>query len=786
MVANITSKVASGTTVTISGTATPGKIVRGKIGTTDYSTTADVSGNWTATVNNLPVGVVNVSAREFGSASVLVRKQMEISLARLKNTGNTTQNTLLPTFYTNLALLEGGVVQDRLIIFEYRKSGDTEWLIDGTELTDSSGNATHLFTNTLSDGNWQVRTRAGTLSGGFIEVIGNTISFLVDKPNEAPVMPPSYDKWIDGKAEGKYGYMGYMIIAQGSASGTEFGKILPLNTPKPAATFSIPASSDFAINSSTGMITLINSSLAAGTYYVTVTASNSAGSANITVPLIVTGIVSKVYYVDFDNGLDTNDGRTPAVPLKTLSAANNKRGSDIFSTYTLRFKRGVVWDITSATAPRNLTNYECYGDPSKDPPHFRNMNTGGGIFVYSGASGQINTINMRDLMLTASLTAIDVQNWLTGNIVRIKFGVNAEFGHAMYLHDARGISILHCYVPPGINGDGFYLRKFGRGATPNRVSFCYFGIPYGTGADNLQITSERKSGMQPSNVEVSDNIFRHSVASNATKGNCVIEDGDRVVFERNDCIGNYFCLSQLSRNVTVRDNILRGAILNDNSFGIGSGALDHTIDCRILFNKIEGNWTAIALSGFDDPDTPPGWQRADYEILYNMTRKNKVFAKQDRPASGFIQDNVSEQNNSNSISGNGGAAQAFTVWSTTYTPDYASFTRGSNPVNTTATTDPSTAPSISGTVSVGQTLTVTVPPIGGATSAVQWLLNDQKVVGETGLTYIVPSGAPNNANMPTNLNTPTISCAVIYTMSDGSTLIVPARYDDGKATRMIS
>ncbi|QIG70792.1 pectin lyase fold domain-containing protein [Rhizobium phage RHph_I1_18] len=785
MVATITSKLASGSTITIGGKANAGKIVRGFIGNTAFSTTADSNGNWSAVASNQPTGSITLRAREFNTQVVPSIREMEISMARLRLTGATTQNTIYPVVSGNLFLENGAPVQDRILVFEYRLNGETEWILDGTELSDSSGTASHTFVNVLEDNTWQVRVTAGTIANGLVEIISNTLTIVTNKPNEAPVLPPSYDKWIDGNREGKYGYMGYMIIAQGSASGTEFGRILPLNNPKPAATYSIPANANFAINSSTGMITLTNSSLAAGTYYVTITASNAAGSSECTVPLIVTGIVSRVYYVDNELGSDTNDGRTPAVPLKTLSAANSKRGGDIFSTYTLRFKRGVVWNLTGATAPRNLTNYEAYGDPSKEPPHFINMNTGGKIFDYQGASGQINTINYRDLKLTASHTAIDVQNWITGNVIRIKFGVNVEFGHAMYLHDARGVSILHCYVPSGINGDGFYLRKFGRGATPNRLSFCEFGIPYGTGSDNVQITSERKSGMQPSNVEVSDNIFRHSVTSNATKGNIVIEDGDRIVFERNDCIGNYFCFSQLSRFVTVRDNILRGSILNDNSFGVGSGALDHTHDCRILFNRIEGNWFAIALSGFDDPDG--GWQRADYEIFYNMTRKNKAFAKQDRPASGFLKDNVSEQNNSNGISGNGGPASSFTNSAgTTVTPDYATFERGPNFINSALTSSTAASPTISGTVSVGSTLTVTVPSISGATSAVQWLINDQKVVGETSLTFVVPSGSPVNPYMPSNINTPTVSCGVIYTLADGSTLIIPARYDDGKITRMIS
>ncbi|QIG71422.1 pectin lyase fold domain-containing protein [Rhizobium phage RHph_TM40] len=784
MAISITSKNASGNTATVHGKATPGKRVKGTIGSNTYSIVADENGDWSVSFSNLPPGSVEIKAREYDKINIPKVTDMEISLARLKITGTSPQNTIHPTLSSNLYLENGAPVNDRIIVYEYRVFGNTEWIVDGSELSDISGNSTHVFQDVLEDGTYQFRVTAGTVASGFIEIISNTISVTTDKPNEAPQMPPSYTTWVDSEKNGKYGYLGYMYITQGAASGTSVGRVLALNSPKPAVTYSID-DVDFAIDASTGMITLVNSAKAAGTYYVTITASNIAGSQSTIVPitLVPTAGLTRTYFVDSVNGDDSlNNGKTPATPFKTFGKANGIRGADVFSTYITMYKRGTVYDTPTTTtghALRNYTTIQAYGDPSQPPPHFITT-VPSGFAIGASVSGTLTNVILKDLKITGTQRAISLTDGTGSTFLRLQIEKNSQYGNGIYLHGFVNSNIYHCTLVDGIDGDGMYLRKWRQG----RVRWCKFGIPTGTGADNLQITSERKSGMEPADVEVSDNIFRHSVLSNALKGNCVIEGASRVLFERNDCEGNYFCLSSLSSLVTVRDNYLRGAILNDNSFGIGTGAIIHTRDQRWIFNRIEGNWFAMALSGYDDPDG--GWQRMDYEILYNHTRKNKAFFKQDRPATGFVTDNIAEQNNNNGFSGSGGAATGYTNASGTFvTPDYPAFTKGPNFVNSVTTTDPVVKPTISGTMTAGSTLTVTVPEIAGATSVVQWLINDQKVLNETGLTFIIPAGQVVNPNMPTYRNTPTVSCAVVYTLSNGATVAVPARYDDGYCWRYI-
>lgn len=671
--------------------------------------------------------------------------------------------------------------QGRLIIVAYRRHGDETWVVDGIAFTDADGNASIELLVALADGEWDIRAQAKDPENPAEDPISGTLLFTVNRAPEAPVMPPSLDEWAEESVNGRFGYLACMVIGTEPKLGEDLGRILPINNPKPAVIYSLSGegSAGVTIDVDTGMIEVIDQEAFAtpGVRKLTITASNAAGESSVTVPFRVVERQDRHWFVDATSGSDDNDGQTPSRAFKTVDQAGWARRNDWGDRATIYLKRGGVYISSTGIRIHSGTTWTAYGDPAEAQPH---VVVEGSVGVYQDKR-EVN-FRIEDIHLSAAVRCFEGRDADRLTLLRAKFSgstSDAENGGAVYAHGYSNFRMLHCDVADGISGDGVYLRKLGLAdrTSVNRILYCSFGVPRGGSSDNLQITSERKDGMECYDVEVAHCTFKQDDSTDSTKGNLVIEGCNGFLVQQNRFSGRYFCASILSDCGTVRDNWLAFANLDKNSFALGSGGQRHTRQQRWLLNTLVASTWGMSLSGFKDPDG--GWQRIDYEIHLNTFRGNTGMMKIDRPMSGAVRFNVAEFNGDATITRR--AAGRTIAEGDVYT----NYIGQPNWFNTAVGPAVAASPTLTGDLMFGKTVRVEVPVIEGTETSVIWLINDQPV-SEPGSSELVVPVVIDNLWMPAFAKAPTLGASIIYTDTDGNRTIVPVRLPDGSTAGVLA
>lgn len=594
----------------------------------------------------------------------------------------------------------------------------------------------------------------------------------------APIMPPSYTNW--NGANEAFGYLGNMLVEANAANGTKIGRVLVVNDARPAPTYTISGDvAGLAINSSTGMISVADGSqLLAATRTITITATNPYGSASTTVQLPVVSVTANVWYVDAANGSDANAGNLPSLALKTASAARPKQG-------TVYWKRGGTWTDDSIALRTNGV-HAAYGDPADAAPWINSPNVYGAAPVIVGGNYSTSVINtsVSDLKISGTERCFYHNGDGTTNgtnavkIIRCTFTGNtstADSAKGVYLKSLThgAVTIRHCRVE-NYNGDGVYLVKCGSasGEYLNEIAYNFIDSPIGSGADCLQIANENDISIKSYDFWVHHNTMKNASA-NSQKGNAVLENTYRTLFEENDCEGRHFCLSSIGFNATVRYNRLTKSDLANDAAALVVGESNNFGKQRWVGNLLENNWVALGILGYNDP--AGGWNRYDMEIFFNTSRNNLRHYRQNRPASGRLQYNVGELNTNNAMVADAGNGQNIATGG-----DYTTYTMTPNYINSAAGPAIST-PSISGIVQVGQTVSM---PTGY--DGYFWCINDVPVDGAMSRTFVVPNGNPDNLNVPVTMKSARLSAFAIKTDASGNTSVAPATFADGSKTSVIS
>ena len=593
-----------------------------------------------------------------------------------------------------------------------------------------------------------------------------------------PLMPPSYQDWTDRNEA--YGYLGNMRVAFNAATGTQIGRVLSLNhsTSIPRYGFSGEISG-LEIDVVTGMIAISdNSFLARGKRVITVTATNALGSQSTTLEVAFVDVEKNVWYYDGIDGDDANPGNLPHKAFRSLDNMAGQPG-------TKYFRRGSVWNEHGIVMTQSSRHF-AYGDPAADQPWIDSPKINGAEPYPRKKSyaTDLSEIYLQDL----HISALERPLYFNGDgrsaaeksltVIRCSFSGNTPGKNraGCYIRNLSfgGLVFRHNVIKDGVQGDGVYAVKIGREDGQSLCEFRYntFGMPAGRVADNLQITSERKPGQSSYDVWVSDNVFRNPSGSDSTKGNLVIEGVTRYLVENNECDGRYFCISSIGNYGTVRNNHLKNANLNKNSFGLGTGEADNYGNQRWFGNIVENSVNAFSLSGYRDPEG--GWQRRDFEILFNTARENTNFYKQDRPVSGYFKYNIGQLNANNTIKSTGSGLRIamggdYKTYETT--PNYLGQAAG-----------PTLAvPHVAGRISVGQTVSL---PAGY--DGYFWLINDQIISADGSREFRIPSGNADNANVPAALKAARLSAVVIRTDASGNASSASALFADGSKTSIIA
>jgi hypothetical protein len=240
---------------------------------------------------------------------------------------------------------------------------------------------------------------------------------------------------------------------------------------------------------------------------------------------------------------------------------------------------------------------------------------------------------------------------------------------------------------------------------------------------------------------VSDNVFRNASGSDSTKGNLVIEGVTRYLVENNECDGRYFCISSIGNYGTVRNNHLKNANRNKNSFGLETGEADNYCDQRWFGNIVENSVNSFSLSGYRDPEG--GWQRRDFEILFNTARENTNFYRQDRPVFGYFKYNIGQLKANNTIKCTGSGLRI------AMRGDYKTYS------------------------------------LPAGYDGYFWLINDQIISADGSREFPIPSANADNANVPA-ARAARLSAVVIRTDASGNASSASALFADGGKTSIIA
>ncbi|UAB73767.1 hypothetical protein INR79_21710 [Vibrio sp. SCSIO 43132] len=246
------------------------------------------------------------------------------------------------------------------------------------------------------------------------------------------------------------------------------------------------------------------------------------------------------------------------------------------------------------------------------------------------------------------------------SLLRITLSGNDKHANSagIKLIESKGTKIEFLRVV-NVYGDGIYGKAVNRGdgvLRPIEISFSYFDIPLGGGADCIQFTEEG-DGLSGRcyDIWVHDCVCLQSFESDNLKGSMSIEANYYLV---ENCIfgGKFFGIGLGGRKGTCRNIYVHsGGIRADHpalssTFGIGVAAKHVSRSISIYDNTIGGHLgmaSGILISGYDLGDTTDREnERRRFDILVNHNRVSAVrwCASVRVPWTGEIVNNLSFDN----------------------------------------------------------------------------------------------------------------------------------------------
>ena len=387
----------------------------------------------------------------------------------------------------------------------------------------------------------QVINTAPDLSGQFVSPYmawDNTLAkpvFTVEPTPENFVDPFINDKWTNWHR---------MTISIDTPNGYVLGTL-----PVPAAqlvggswSLSGTDASLFAINASTGQITLADAASVTTTGDRSITVTTPAGGTyDITVPVVDAASMGGVgantfrFYDSTGTATDYNtEGGNPHDPLNVLGQlSSTKRPEDSYLKRGSVFVDGRLDWFTSSPVPCNLYDY---GDPSAPRPkvivpasytrigaiddsEFTTPNPNGNTI--EGVEVDCNGVAQRGAAVT---------NWANITLRRVRMTNNVSHANSngFGFNDTDNVICRWCEAENHF-GDGFYITRCNR----VEIGFGTWNQPQGSGADSGQTTNEGSVSEFNYDIWVHDNIGRVDPALNTGKGAYANEGNFRMLFERN-------------------------------------------------------------------------------------------------------------------------------------------------------------------------------------------------------------------------------------------------------------
>jgi hypothetical protein len=221
------------------------------------------------------------------------------------------------------------------------------------------------------------------------------------------------------------------------------------------------------------------------------------------------------------------------------------------------------------------------------------------------------------------------------------FRLHRTDGEAALAVDGRLFNLVmrDCSVR-NVRGDGLYATAIKGGMIEN----CSFSVTAGDGADAVQFAFERDETNISRDIWLRGNILVHDRDSASSKGGLVCERTENYLVENCLIEGPNFGFSSIGTGAVVRSCLMRGAILNDYSFGYGVSEQHHLSDHHLYDCWIENCNRGVSFSAFGDNDVEgdgvSGFRRTDmvvHDTIFNEC-DTAIFA--DRPWSGALYRNI--------------------------------------------------------------------------------------------------------------------------------------------------
>lgn len=601
--------------------------------------------------------------------------------------------------------------------------------------------------------------------------------------------PPDLNA-LNGELE-KFGYYDCMYAGIDTPNGYEVGQVALAGT---GAVWSISgATNGFAIDSTTGMITISDNSQLTVAEDRVITVQRVIGPITDSVDITI-HVVDDTTSVGFfsPTGDDANDGRQPHKPRQTLANSNdyNTRRDKML------FLRGAVFEGTLPL--RDDTLYVSFGNPLAASPTIRYTDVtavtlglsydaciqtqrAGDDAKYLGRSNAV----IKDFILDGNniadslLVGTQVTNY---EIKRIHLTNNAETSNSngIVCRDNAGGGVVRFITTEDdeVFGDAVYMTKQKDNTALYEYGYMWLGSPKSFQADNLQVSDENDATQRNYNVWVHNIHARNNVDGTSTKGAVVIQGTENYLFENSTIEGKYFGFGVSGHKATIRRiNMVRGGLPYTNpsyanTWGLGIGAAAESANRISLYDSNVVGFNAegeppvkdgLFIGGTYNDDPAADKERYDMEVSYNRVQQCDGFGRDvvNEFWSGFLKNNLADNNVDNTFSENAGTATLGSYQSKTVEQPYigifdsesALYVRGGNGAYD------------------GETLTATVQLASGeSVVSYQWRLNGVDIDGATTDSYTLPVGteAQLNERMPqvAPFNAAEISCVV--TVENGS------------------
>lgn len=482
--------------------------------------------------------------------------------------------------------------------------------------------------------------------------------------------PPNLSA-LEGEFE-KYGYYDCMYVGVDTPNGYEVGQVALTDT---GAVWSITgATSGFAIDASTGMITLSDNTQLTVAEDRVITVQRVIGPITDSVDIVI-HVVDDASDVGFFTpaGDDNNDGRQPHKPRQTLANSNdyNTRRS------TMLFLRGAVFEGTLPL--RDDTLYASYGNPLAPSPEilFSDVtSTELGVTYISCIESQKkpdddgylarSNVTVKDFILNGNnvsrrLSHIQTAHNPAFRRVHLKNNADVAYANGILLNDIQnGCSLRFITAEDNtVYGDAIYGKLLRDPTALYEIGYCEFGLPKGSLSDCIQITDEGNESKTNYNVWIHHTEVRNGAESDSLKGGIVVQGAVCSLVEHCTIDGKYFGMTVSSEGAVMRKNRVRQGGLptansnNFNTWGLGFGGNEVSFKTSMYDNYIDGTnpnpdgtpvtW-GFFLTGFDLEGLDA--EKYDSEMSYNKITNCLNFGRTSRDIawSGFVKNNLADNN----------------------------------------------------------------------------------------------------------------------------------------------